>query len=94
MIAMMRLKTLWPTLKFIHRKPRHTQNQDSVESANQDIENKFCTWMKDIKFDSWGEELGFVQFIKNRVYHSRIKKKRTPHYSGKFATKSIKIGRN
>jgi IS30 family transposase len=31
------LTTLWPELKIVHGKPRHSQSQDSVERANQDI---------------------------------------------------------
>jgi IS30 family transposase len=33
------LTTLWPELKIVHGKPRHSQSQGSVEQANQDIEN-------------------------------------------------------
>ncbi|GBM61296.1 hypothetical protein AVEN_9570-1 [Araneus ventricosus] len=36
-----------------------------------------CTWMQDNKSDSWSEGLRFVQFMKNRAYHSGIK--RTPY---------------
>lgn len=30
---------MWPDLKIVHGKPRHSQTQGSVECANQDIEN-------------------------------------------------------
>ncbi|XP_014614939.1 PREDICTED: KRAB-A domain-containing protein 2-like [Polistes canadensis] len=41
------LKELWPALKIVHGKPRHSQNQGSVERANQDFEDMLCTWMQD-----------------------------------------------
>nr|XP_042896273.1 KRAB-A domain-containing protein 2-like [Parasteatoda tepidariorum] len=66
------LKEFWPALK-----PRHSQSQGSVERANQDIENILCAWMQDNKSDRWSEGLRFVQFTKNRAYHSGIK--RTPY---------------
>lgn len=37
---------MWPTLKIMHGKPRHSQSQDSVERANQDIKNMLITWMQ------------------------------------------------
>ncbi|XP_068234246.1 KRAB-A domain-containing protein 2-like [Palaemon carinicauda] len=40
------LKEYWPTLKIVHGKLRHSQ---SVERANQDIENMPCAWMQDEK---------------------------------------------
>ncbi|KAI4478054.1 hypothetical protein M0804_012245 [Polistes exclamans] len=33
-----------------------------------------CTWMKNNNNNNWNEGLGFVQFIKNKTYHSGIKK--------------------
>ncbi|XP_023210347.1 KRAB-A domain-containing protein 2-like [Centruroides sculpturatus] len=82
------LKEFWPALKIVHGKPRHSQSQGSVERANQDIENMLCTWMQDNKSDRWSEGLRFVQFMKNRAYHSGIK--RTP-YEALFGCKP-KVG--
>jgi hypothetical protein len=82
------LKEYWATLKIVHSKPRHSQSQGSVERANQDIENMLCTWMQDEKTDGWSEGLRFVQLMKNRAYHSGIK--RTP-YEALFGCKA-KVG--
>jgi len=38
---------MWPELKIVHRKPRHSQSQGSIERANQDIENMLATWLTD-----------------------------------------------
>ncbi|XP_078509625.1 KRAB-A domain-containing protein 2-like [Lissotriton helveticus] len=68
------LKEYWPTLKIVHGKPRHSQSQGSVERANQDIENMLCAWMQDEKTSFWSEGLQIVQFMKNRAFHSGIKR--------------------
>ncbi|XP_049886670.1 KRAB-A domain-containing protein 2-like [Pectinophora gossypiella] len=67
------LATLWPELKIVHGKPRHSQSQGSVERANQDIENMISSWLKDKNSTKWSEGLRYVQFMKNRAFHSGIK---------------------
>ncbi|CAH0562960.1 unnamed protein product [Brassicogethes aeneus] len=66
------LVQLWPNCRIVHGKPRHSRSQGSVERANQDIENKLASWMKDNNSTKWSEGLGFVQFYKNRCFHSGI----------------------
>ncbi|XP_063909909.1 KRAB-A domain-containing protein 2-like [Zophobas morio] len=66
------LVTMWPECHIVHGKPRHSQSQGSVERANQDIENKLASWMKDNNTTKWSEGLRFIQFSKNRCYHSGI----------------------
>jgi len=67
------LKILWPELKIVHGKPRHSQSQGSVERANQDVERMLASWMTDNKSTNWSVGLKFVQFMKNRAHHSGIK---------------------
>lgn len=68
---------MWPELKIVHGKPRHSQSQGSVERANQDVENMLTTWMQQNDTNKWSKGLQFVQFMKNCAYHSGIK--RTPY---------------
>lgn len=68
------LKVTWPELKIVHGKPRHSQSQGSVKRANQDIENMLTTWMQDNQSTSWSNRLKFIQFMKNRAFHSGIKR--------------------
>ena len=63
---------MWPDLKIVHGKPRHSQSQGSVERANQDIENMISSWLIDNKTTHWAEGLRFVQFMKNRAHHHGI----------------------
>ncbi|XP_031334323.1 uncharacterized protein LOC116164310 [Photinus pyralis] len=63
---------MWPDCHIVHGKPRHSQSQGSVERANQDIENKLASWMKDNNSTKWSEGLKIVQFQKNRCFHSGI----------------------
>jgi len=82
------LKCMWNNLKIVHGKPRHSQSQGSVERANQDIQNILTTWMQTNNSKSWSEGLRFVQLMKNRAFHSGIK--RSP-YQAMFGS-DIKIG--
>jgi hypothetical protein len=82
------LKLMWPDLKIVHGKPRHSQSQGSVERANQDIENMSTTWTQDNKTSKWSEGLRFVQLMKNRAHHSGIK--RSP-YEALFGSR-LKVG--
>lgn len=79
---------MWPELKIVHGKPRHSQSQGSVERANQDIENMLATWLTDNRTKKWSEGLKFIQFMKNRSLHSGIK---CSPYEAMFGTKA-KIG--
>lgn len=67
------LKNMWPQLKIVHGKPRHSQSQGSVERANRDVQDILRAWMSDNKSNKWSEGLRFCQFQKNSSYHSGIK---------------------
>jgi len=51
------LCSMWEELKIVHGKPRNLQSQDSVERANQDVENMLATWLTDNKTNKWNEGL-------------------------------------
>lgn len=36
---------MWPELKLIHRKPRHSQSQGSIERAKIDVQNMMMIWV-------------------------------------------------
>ncbi|XP_077289531.1 KRAB-A domain-containing protein 2-like [Arctopsyche grandis] len=67
------LKPIWPGLKIVHGKPQHTQSQGIVERANQDVENMLKAWMLDQHCNNWSKGLDYVQFMKNKAFHSGIK---------------------
>lgn len=79
---------MWEEFKIVHGKPRHSQSQGSVERANQDIEKMVFTWLETNDTTKWSEGLRFVQFMKNRAYHSGID--RSP-YEAMFGCKP-KVG--
>lgn len=79
---------MWNELKIVHGKPRHSQSQGSVERANQDIEKMLSTWLETNKTTKWSEGLRFIQFMKNKAYHSGIN--RSP-YETMFGCKA-KVG--
>ena len=63
---------MWPGLRLIHGKPRHSQSQGSVERANRDIENLISCWQAENKSTNWARALSIVQFQKNSRWHSGI----------------------
>lgn len=68
------LKDLWPGLKLVHGKPRHSQSQGSVERSNQDVRDMLVAWMLDNNTKQWSDGLRFIQSKKNRALHEGIKK--------------------
>jgi len=64
---------MWPDLKIVHGKPRHSQTQGSVERENQDFENMLSCWLESNHTSKCSEGLSFVRRMKNRSFHEGIK---------------------
>lgn len=64
------LHSMWSDVKIVHGKPRHSQSQGSIERANRDVEDMFATWMAQNNTKDWPNGLKFIQFQKNRAFHS------------------------
>jgi hypothetical protein len=64
---------MWNDIKTVHGKAGHSESQGSVERANHDIEKMLATWMETNNTTKWSEGIRFVQTMKNRAYHERIK---------------------
>lgn len=79
---------MWPELKIVHGKPRHSQSQGSVGRTNQDIENMLSSWLEDNNTKKWSEGLRFVQLMINRAHHTGI---HCSPYEAMFGTK-LKVG--
>lgn len=52
-------KNMWPDLKIVHGKPRHSQSQGSVERANRDVQDILVAWMEENNLTKWNEGLRF-----------------------------------
>jgi len=74
---------MWPGMKLVHGKPRHSQSQGSVERSNQDLRDMLIVWMSDNNTKTWSEGLQFIQSKKNRALVSGIK---TSPYEDMFGT--------
>ena len=46
---MARINELWKATKIVYDRPRHPQDQGSVERANGDFKNMLYTWLRDVK---------------------------------------------
>jgi len=66
------LNMMWGDIKIVHGKPRHSQSQGSVERANRDVEDILATWMAENNSRDWPSGIKFVQFRKNRAFHSGL----------------------
>ena len=71
---MARIKQLWTGTVIVHGRPRHPQDQGSVERANGDFKNMLYARLRDVKeLNQWVGELPYVQYSKNNAYHSGIR---------------------
>ena len=80
------LADMWPGMKLVRGKPRHSQSQGS----NQDVWDMLVAWMSDNNTKAWSEGLRFIQSKKNRALHSGIKT--TPYEAMFGAAQRIGLG--
>ena len=59
------LVRLWPGLKIIHGKPRHSQSQGSIERSHRDVESMITVWQNEHNTTRWVESLKYIQWQKN-----------------------------
>lgn len=64
------INEMWGDIKIVHGKPRNSQLQGSIERANRDIDDMLATWMAENNSTDWPTALKFIQFQKNRAFHS------------------------
>ena len=85
------LADVWPRMKLVHGKPRHSESQGSVERSNQDVRDMLIAWMSDNNKTKTGSEgLRFIQSRKHRAVHSGIK---TSPYEAMFGmAQRIRLG--
>jgi hypothetical protein len=77
------LADMFPGMKLVHGKQRHSQSQRSVERSNQDFPDMLVAGMSDNNTKTWSEGLQFIQSKKHRAVHSGIK---TSPYEAMFGT--------
>ena len=72
---MTRIKELWTSTRIVHVRPRHPEDQGSVERANRDFKLMLYARLKDVKkeYNQWISELPFIQYCKNNAHHSGIR---------------------
>lgn len=72
--VLVELLKMWPDCHIIHGRPRDTSLQGSVRSAIGDVKNCLRAWMSDNNTTSWSTGLRIVQWRRNAMLHSTIKK--------------------
>ena len=68
------IKDIWTALFMDHGKARHPQSQGSVERSNGDIKDMSAVWLTDNDKHDLVTDITCVQFQKNSVHHSGIKR--------------------
>jgi len=63
---------IWGVIKKVHGKPRHSQSQELIPRANRNVEDILETWMAENNSRDWPSGIKFVQFRKNRAFHSSL----------------------
>ena len=68
------LHRLWSSTRIVHGRPRHPEDQGSVERANADFKNLLYARLKDEnkEHNQWVGVLHYVQYSKNISYHRGI----------------------
>ena len=59
------LEAMWPGLKIIHGRPRHSQSQGRVERLNRTFNEMLNKWLADNPGKTWKEGVGFLQWQHN-----------------------------
>ena len=67
------LVLLFPGMQFICGRPRHSQSQGSVESANKSVQWKLAAMMKDANTRNWPSLVPAAQNAMNNQQHSATK---------------------
>ena len=68
---------LWPSVKIINGRPRHSQSQGLVERANRILEQKLGKWRENTNRNDWSFGLRFVIMAMNNSWCRSHKK--TPY---------------
>ena len=61
------LVELWPDLKLVNGRPRHSQSQGLVERGNSILEKKIGAWMEQNHSRNWTVYLNYIIFIMNNT---------------------------
>lgn len=67
-----KLHVIWDEVKIDYGWPKHSESQESVERTNRDVQEMLSAWMTKKDSLDWPSALKFIQFKKNRTFHSGI----------------------
>ncbi|CAN0008561.1 unnamed protein product, partial [Heterosigma akashiwo] len=59
------LEAMWPGLKIMHGRPRHSQSQGGVERLNRTFNEMLNKWLADNPGKTWKKGVGFLQWQHN-----------------------------
>lgn len=66
------IANVWPDVKMVHGRPRHSQSQGGIERLNRTCQDKLGKWMAVNKSNKWSIGRLFVRWQINTQLHSTI----------------------
>lgn len=63
---------VWPGVKIIHGRSRHSQSQGGIERLNRTVESKLGSWMAENMCTKWSVGRLFVRWQINTMFQSSI----------------------
>ena len=67
------LSELWPEVKLVKGRARHSESNGGVERLNQTVQRRMAGWMSSSGTRSWSVGCMLVQWAINTSYHAAIK---------------------
>ncbi|XP_015363902.1 PREDICTED: KRAB-A domain-containing protein 2-like [Diuraphis noxia] len=68
-----KLHDQWDEVKIDYGWAKHSESQESIERVNRDFQEMLSTWMDKKNSLDWPSALKFIQYEKNRTFHSGLK---------------------
>ncbi|XP_022177600.1 KRAB-A domain-containing protein 2-like [Myzus persicae] len=67
-----KLHVIWDEVSIDYGWPKLSESQETVERNNRDVQEMLSAWMSKKNSSDWPSALKFIQFKKNRTFHSGI----------------------
>lgn len=66
------IANVWPSVKMVHGRPRHSQSQGGIERLNRTCQEKLGKWIEETKSTRWTVGRLFVRWQINTQLHNTV----------------------
>lgn len=67
------LAAMWPEVKMVKGRARHSESNGGVERLNQTVQRRLSAWMTQSRSRNWGVGARLVQWAINTTFHNAIR---------------------